>query len=179
MSVFWRSLTRTLFAAVLAVVLAGALLGACAADPADAPPVGGPPPPLPRGTAVLTDSNGESRTVLVEIASTPQERALGLMGRAALPADSGMAFLFDEPSGGGFWMKDTLIPLEIAFWNADGTIVDIQQMVPCDSDPCERYPAAAPFVGALEVNPGTFEAANIEVGDTIEVVPGEEAVLGG
>lgn len=155
MSVLWRFVSRTL--------LATALLTSCAV------------PPLPRGSALLTDSEGHGSMILVEIAATPEERSLGLMGRDFLPTGSGMAFLFDEPSDGGFWMKDTLIPLEIAYWDEGGTIVDIQQMVPCEEEPCERYPAAAPFIGALEVNPGTFADAGIEVGDTIEIVPGEAA----
>jgi uncharacterized membrane protein (UPF0127 family) len=53
----------------------------------------------------------------VEIADTPEERAAGLMGREDLGALDGMAFVWPEPTSGGFWMKDTLIPLSIAFWD--------------------------------------------------------------
>ena len=61
--------------------------------------------------------------VTVEAADTPAEREHGLMGRTSLDTDEGMVFVFDGPTDGSFWMKDTLIPLSIAFWDEDGRIV--------------------------------------------------------
>ena len=104
----------------------------------------------------------------LEVARTPEAWARGLMGRASLPQDGGMAFLFDEETRAAFWMKDTLIPLSILFWRGDGRIIDILDMRPCRADPCTVYRASAPYVGAIEMNRGAFERLGVEVGDTLE-----------
>jgi uncharacterized membrane protein (UPF0127 family) len=111
------------------------------------------------GTIELTD---------LQVARTSEARARGLMGRTSLPKDGGMAFLFDEQTTTSFWMKDTLIPLSILFWQGDGRIVDILDMRPCVADPCPVYRASAPYVGAIEMNRGAFERLGVEVGDTLE-----------
>lgn len=103
----------------------------------------------------------------VEVADTPEERAYGLMNRKSLPEDSGMLFVFFEPSSGGFWMKDTLVPLSIAFFDHDGKITAIYDMDPCTKEPCRSYRPRKPYWGALEVNQGVFEEHGIEVGDTV------------
>ena len=90
------------------------------------------------------------------------------MDRTSLAADDGMAFLFDGPTSGSFWMKDTLIPLSIAFWREDGQIVGIRDMDPCAADPCPTYGSPEPYVGALEVNQGFFAEHGVVVGDRIE-----------
>ena len=95
------------------------------------------------------------------------------MGRTELGADEGMLFAFPEPSTGAFWMKDTLIPLSIAFWGEDGRIHTILEMTPCEADPCETYPAADPYTYALEMNAGWFAEHGVEVGDLVDVeLPG-------
>jgi uncharacterized protein len=104
----------------------------------------------------------------LEVARTSDAKAHGLMGRSSLPPDGGMAFLFDDRTTGAFWMKDTLIPLSILFWQGDGRIIDILDMRPCRADPCPVYRASAPYVGAIEMNRGAFERLGVEVGDTIE-----------
>src|SRR5690349_7238068 len=76
-----------------------------------------PPAPLPRGTLIVRTQAG-SVPLAVQIARTEDARRRGLMGRRSLAPDAGMAFLFDGPVRNGFWMKDTLIPLSIAFWDA-------------------------------------------------------------
>jgi hypothetical protein len=90
------------------------------------------------------------------------------MGRASLPEDGGMVFLFDDETRAAFWMKDTLIPLSILFWQGDGRVIDILDMSPCRADPCPVYRASAPYVGAIEMNRGAFERLGVEVGDTLE-----------
>jgi uncharacterized membrane protein (UPF0127 family) len=105
----------------------------------------------------------------VEVADTSAERERGLMGRTSLRPDDGMVFLFDEPTDARFWMKDTLMPLSIAFWDDAGTIVGIRDMDPCAADPCLTYASPAPYVGALEVNQGFFRDHEVTVGDTIEL----------
>jgi uncharacterized protein len=129
-----------LITVLLALVLATAAFGATT---------------FPRGTAVL--GAGERRvTVAVELATTSDQRARGLMFRTKLAPDAGMAFLFGRSVTGGFWMKNTRIPLSIAFWNARGRIVRILDMTPCRADPCPVYDPRMSYVGALEVNRGAF-----------------------
>jgi uncharacterized protein len=104
----------------------------------------------------------------LEVARTPEAWAQGLMGRASLPEDGGMVFLFDGQTRAAFWMKDTLIPLSILFWQGDGRIIDILDMSPCRADPCPVYRASAPYVGTIEMNRGAFDRLGVEVGDTLE-----------
>ena len=104
----------------------------------------------------------------LKVARTPEAWARGLMRRAFLPEDGGMVFLFDGQTRAAFWMKDTLIPLSILFWQGDGRIIDILDMSPCRADPCPVYRASAPYVGAIEMNRGAFERLGVEVGDTLE-----------
>jgi uncharacterized membrane protein (UPF0127 family) len=140
----------------LFLVLA-ALVVACARSAPD--PSERPPSELTIGTATLH----------VEVAATPDARARGLMGRTELPADQGMAFVFDQPTTDRFWMRDTLIPLSIAFWDERGRVVAILDMQPCRADPCPMYGPDRPYVGAVEVNLGYFEDHSIRVGDQVEL----------
>ena len=109
--------------------------------------------------------------VNVEVADRPELISLGLMHRTSLPEDAGMLFLFFEETSTGFWMKDTLIPLSIAFFDRDGEIEAILDMDPCEEEPCRLYGPGEPFHGALEVNRGAFERWGVEVGDRIRVSP--------
>ena len=120
-------------------------------------------------TVTIDASGGEEVEVRVEIADTGPERELGLMGRTALPEDRGMLFVFgEEQEELSFWMKDTLIPLSIAFMDSEGRIVDIQDMKPLDDEP-PHYVSAEPAQYALEVNRGFFEERGVEVGDRAEL----------
>jgi uncharacterized membrane protein (UPF0127 family) len=110
-----------------------------------------------------------STQLAVRLATTPEERAQGLMGIEDLPADQGMAFVFDEPTTARFWMKDTLIPLSIAFVDEDGRVIAIRDMEPCAADPCPMYGAAGPYVMAVEANAGWFEEAGVDVGSRVEL----------
>jgi uncharacterized protein len=107
--------------------------------------------------------------VRVQIADTAAERARGLMGRASLADDAGMAFLFSAPTRSGFWMKDTVIPLSIAFWDPDGRVVSILDMAPCGRDPCPVYRPERPYTGAVEVNQGYLAQLGVQVGDRVEL----------
>jgi len=92
-----------------------------------------------------------------------------LMGRESLSPYDGMVFLWEEPVVSTFWMKDTLIPLSIAFWDEDGRIVSILDMDPCTEDPCPTYGPDEPFVGAVEVDRGTFERHGVTLGDRVQL----------
>ncbi|HEV2149243.1 MAG TPA: DUF192 domain-containing protein [Longimicrobiaceae bacterium] len=145
-------------------------LAACGDDrAADAPAE----PLMAFDTATLRVASGADTAVLrVELATTDEQRAMGLMERASLPQDAGMLFWYPEtqPDSGAFWMYRTRIPLDIAFVDSAGTIRAIHAMEPCtspDSRWCPSYPAGAPFRGALEVNRGYFARRGIDVGDRL------------
>jgi len=123
---------------------------------------------VPIASAVIQTADG-AVSLRVETADTDAEREHGLMDRTSLGADEGMVFLFDSPSDGSFWMKNTLIPLSIAFWDEDGRIVGIRDMDPCTADPCPTYGSPDPYVGALEVDQGFFTEHGVVIGDRIEL----------
>jgi uncharacterized membrane protein (UPF0127 family) len=112
---------------------------------------------------------GSDAALHVDVAETAQEQRKGLMGIETLPEDEGMAFVFDEPSDTTFWMKDTLIPLSIAFLDESGRVIGVRDMQPCEADPCPTYGVDRPFVLAIEANLGWFDRAGIEVGDRAEL----------
>jgi len=103
-------------------------------------------------------------TLLIEISDTPEKRKLGLMFRDGLAWDKGMLFIFENEKPLAFWMKNTRIPLSVAFINSKRTIVDIQNMqVMTEDEHKSRFPA----LYALEVNKGWFKQHNIRIGDKI------------
>jgi uncharacterized protein len=121
------------------------------------------------GPTVVIETDDGEKEIAVEIADTDDERAVGLMGRTSLPADAGMLFVYPGPTEGAYWMKDTLIPLSIAFYDVDGTILRILDMEPCRRDPCPVYDPGVRYGGALEVNQGAFERWGVREGDHLEL----------
>jgi uncharacterized membrane protein (UPF0127 family) len=117
----------------------------------------------------LIDTGGDSVLIDVEVAETPEQRQFGLMFRESLGERSGMVFLFFETTSGAFWMKNTVIPLSIAFFDGDGIIGAILDMEPCKEDPCRLYHPRVSYTGALEVNQGAFDDWNVSVGDRITI----------
>ena len=105
-----------------------------------------------------------TKKLIAEIAETDEEQNEGLMNRQALEKDNGMLFIFEESSTPCFWMKDTQIPLSIAFISKTNTIVKIVDMQPLS---LTEHCSGQPIVLALEVNKGWFEQNNIKVGDKI------------
>jgi uncharacterized protein len=118
-------------------------------------------------TRVTVETESEAHELLARIAAEPADRRQGLMGVEHLPDDAGMLFAFPEDRDGGFWMKDTLVPLDIAFTDPEGTIVAIEHMVPCEEDPCPTYEPGTEYRVALEVPGGWFEERDVEVGDRV------------
>lgn len=108
-------------------------------------------------------------TVQVELARTPAEREQGLMNREALPEGRGMLFIFQDAQIRSFWMRNTFIPLDIAYIDENLRIIDIQAMEPENEDP---HPSAQPAMFALEVPMGWFEMMGIAVGDQARLVFG-------
>jgi uncharacterized membrane protein (UPF0127 family) len=160
----------------VASVLFLVILGACAQEevtveaPASSP--GATTPPALSFAGSVTVRFGE-HAVQAEVAATTEQRQRGLMFQTSLASDAGMLFIFTAPSQGGFWMKNTLIPLSIAYMHSAGTteggpvrytVVSILDMVPCEADPCPSYAPGGPYDAALEVNQGWFAERGIEAG---------------
>ena len=117
----------------------------------------------------------DSTRLLVELASSNDQHEVGLAGRPALDPESGMLFEFDRPRSAddGFWMWRTRVPLDIAFVDEAGVILNIQSMEVCESDDFDDCPGYFPDVGyvaALETNRGWFARKGINVGARVTVV---------
>jgi uncharacterized membrane protein (UPF0127 family) len=109
-------------------------------------------------------------SVKAEIAATEAERELGLMHRTSLGDTAGMIFVFEAPGLHAFWMKDTLIPLDMLWLDANGKVVSLAETVPpCKADPCATYPPSAPASFVLEVQAGFAKKHHVRVGDTVAV----------
>lgn len=135
------------------------------------PPTPGPLAPSEGfDVTTVTLSDGDATIALdVFVADTPALRARGLSQRQRLPDDAGMVFLFEQPRPVRFWMRDTLIPLSIAYVGADGVVDETLDMDPCTSTPCQRYPSSQPVRFALEVNQGWFARHGVTAGWTLEM----------
>ncbi len=122
-------------------------------------------PPLP--TVVLKASNG--KTLTAEVADENDERTAGLMFREKLAPDSGMLFVLPRPQRASFWMRNTLIPLSIAYINASGLILEIHDLKPHDETTVKStFPSIA---YALEMEQGWFNTAGIMPGDRLSGLP--------
>ena len=123
----------------------------------------------------LEPAGGRPVTVRLEVAADPASRARGLMGRRKLPQGTGMVFLYPADVTEAYWMKDTLVPLSIAFVAADGRVVSVAEMTPCAADPCPSWAPAGPYRYAVELHGGAFGAAGVAKG--AKVVPVDPAAL--
>ena len=123
---------------------------------------------FPHGTAVIRTAD-RTQQVRVEIAETPLQKERGLSGRRTLAPNSGMAFLWTSDVRGRFWMKNTSVPLSIAFWGKRGRILRILDMAPCLRDPCKVYDPKVAFRGALEVNRGAFARWGVRPGAFVSI----------
>lgn len=123
---------------------------------------------FPHGTVVIR-TPARTLQVRVEIAETPAQLAQGLSGRRTLAANSGMAFVWKSDTRVQFWMKDTSVPLSIAFWGGRGRILRILDMAPCLHDPCKVYDPKVAFRGALEVNRGAFARWGVRPGAFVTI----------
>ncbi|MEO8937902.1 MAG: DUF192 domain-containing protein [Burkholderiaceae bacterium] len=106
--------------------------------------------------------------IRAEVAMAAGERQKGLMFRPALGANQGMVFLFDEPAVQCMWMRNTLIPLSVAFIGDDGKVLNVEDMAPQSED---NHCAAKPARYALEMNKGWFTRHGIAVGARISGLP--------
>ena len=141
--------------AILRVLALAALLAAPLSPRADAP----------LRTAQLRIAK---QTLTVEVAENDAQRAKGLMYRERMARDRGMLFIFDEPAYHAMWMKNTLIPLSVAFVDRDGVILNIRDMEPQTLD---THQAAGPALYAIETNKGWFAEHGIREGATVTGLP--------
>ena len=116
---------------------------------------------------VLIDNGKNLIKVNVEIADDNNERINGLMFRKNLDKNSGMLFVFDDEKNQTFWMKNTLIPLDIIFIGKDMKIVDIKHATPCNEDPCKLYKSSRPAKYVLEMNINFTIENNVKIDDKI------------
>jgi hypothetical protein len=111
----------------------------------------------------IHSKNGVHRFT-VEVAATPQQQEIGLMFRQSLGGDRGMVFPYEPPQQVAFWMKNTLIPLDIVFVGADRKIVRITEAQAMDLTP---LPSGAPVIGVLEIRSGRASELGIKEGDKV------------
>ena len=104
----------------------------------------------------------------VEVAASDPQREKGLMFREKMPRNEGMLFVFDEPAYHSMWMKNTLLPLSVAFVDAHGTILNILDMEPRTLD---SHMSAGPAIYAIETNKGWFAEKKIKAGDKVAGLP--------
>jgi uncharacterized membrane protein (UPF0127 family) len=130
-----------------------------------------PPAPAARSSAGLEqvpltiESSGKTHRFIVEVAETGEQQAQGLMFRQSLAPDRGMVFPRDPPGDASFWMKNTLIPLDIIFIRTDGTIARIaENTVPMSLDP---VPSLEPVGAVLEIAGGRSAELGIKAGDKV------------
>lgn len=124
-------------------------------------------PPQKRGEVTFTGSDGTLRArVHVEIVDDESSRELGLMYRRSLGADYGMLFVFDSAAVQTFWMKNTLLPLDMIFVDAGGRIVTVHQNTKPSS--LQTYASSEPALTVVEVNAGFARSRGIRKGDRME-----------
>ena len=122
----------------------------------------------PQPTLRTTKLTAGIHVITAEIASTPQSRMIGLMMRERLAPNHGMVFVFEDKSQHCFWMRNTLIPLSIAFIDDDGTVVSIADMSPkSEASTCPQRPVRY----ALEMDQGWFAKRGVTAGQKISGLP--------
>ncbi len=149
------SARAALFVVFVSLIVAG---GACSRESSS--PIGAQSANLPRAALRIGD-----RSLTVEVAATPESRERGLMYRGQLADDEGMIFIFPVEEPLVFWMKNTLIPLDVGFFDASGRLVNYQTMTPdpegtADSDRT-LYASTGPALYAVETVAGWFERNSI------------------
>ena len=153
----WRQRRRLARAAALTTALAVAAIAANA------------PVLAQYATARRAEAHFTDKTVVsLEVARTEAERAKGLMFRTDLAEKAGMIFLFERPGIYPFWMKNTLIPLDMLWTDTNGRIAWIAESVPpCKADPCPEYPPRAEAQYVIELRAGFVKRHGVKVGDVV------------
>ncbi len=124
--------------------------------------------PAPQPKLPTTQLSAGMHNIVAEIASQPLQRQLGMMMRTQMAQHEGMLFVFEQPEPQCFWMRNTLLPLSIAFIADDGRIVNIAEMKPQSDD---SHCSAKPVRYVLEMNAGWFAKRGIKAGDRLRGPP--------
>ena len=154
--------------AVLALFVAVACgTTTCGAGPATSGGATPPPSPAISGPRATLPSGAVYR---LELATTPEDQAQGLMYRENLPENTGMLFLFAETTPHHFWMKNTMIPLDIIWLDDSGQVLFVSENTPpCKADPCPTYGIDTPVQRVLELAAGMAKKERVVVGSTIRI----------
>jgi uncharacterized protein len=150
----------------MSIAVAAGLIAACSpsAPAANVPAEEGAQSGLAEVPLTVHSRNGDHRFT-VEVAARPDEQERGLMFRRSLAADRGMIFPYDPPQDVGFWMKNTVIPLDMLFIRADGQIARIATAKPLD---LSAVPAGEPVAAVLELRGGRAAELGIQPGDRVD-----------
>lgn len=130
------------------------------------------PAPQVQKLPVTSQFSFKGQTILLEVARTSQEQSTGLMNRTELGNNQGMLFVFSPPRPVSFWMKNTLIPLDMIFVS-NGVVKYIgKQILPCKADPCPAYgpEPRTDIDGVIELRGGRAAELQLKVGDRLKVV---------
>ena len=125
--------------------------------------------PAPAHQAPVVQLNAGMHLIRAELAADYATRMTGLMHRASMPSNAGMLFIFDEATTHCMWMKNTLLPLSVAFIDERGAIINVEDMAPQTED---SHCASRPARYALEMNRGWFAARGLKPGSRISGIPG-------
>lgn len=114
----------------------------------------------------------DRQSIVAEIADEAGERQIGLMNRRSMPEGHGMLFVFERAEPVAFWMRNTLIPLDMLFFGEDGVVHTVHSYVPpCTTPDCPLYPAEKPTKYVLELNAGEAASLSLGVGSTLVPPP--------
>ncbi len=157
----------------LAVAALAALAVACGASPKNAPGPGA----TPTAAAPAASAGSGPRAVMpsgavykLELALTPEDQAQGLMYRESLPPNTGMLFVFPTSEPHHFWMKNTMIPLDMIWMDESGRVAFVSANTPpCKADPCATYGPDGPARQVLEIAGGMAAKEKIIVGSTLKL----------
>jgi len=133
---------------------------------AQVPEPTGPQPGLPKENLVIVSHDGTQHVFDVEMATTQEQQTVGEMFRKDIPADGGMLFNWGVPRASPMWMRNTLVPLDMVFINADGTIRSIAENTTPRS--LAVIDSRGPVLATLELAGGTTAKDDIRVGDTVK-----------
>jgi uncharacterized membrane protein (UPF0127 family) len=143
------------------------IVASCGAAPKGAPPSPTAPSSVSDPRAVMPSG----AVYRLELARTPDEQAQGLMFRESLARNAGMLFLFGDASVRPFWMKNTMIPLDIIWLDASGKVLFVSaDTPPCKADPCPSYGPDKPAVNVLELAGGMAKKEGVAVGSVLKLL---------
>jgi len=142
-----------------------------------AAPGGSTPAPAPTPAAAAPAATSGPRITLpsgavyrLELALTPEDQAQGLMYRESLPPRAGMLFVFDQPAPHHFWMKNTMIPLDMIWLDDAGKVLFVSaDTPPCKADPCPTYGPDSPAKQVLEIAGGKAQDEGVKVGSELKI----------